>query len=242
MTRAYFRIQEKHPICSKRASYFGNISWFASSTLKNLWKVSVAICKHFMIYRSCLQFLIFSQRFWENLVMVETEIWRFFGLLFQENYKDAITELWNIHKNWKNYVKICPLLLGSKKNFIILRIHFLQKINVGRENTSSQWLISFRKYNPVNCFYKPKETLIISNWRINVINWRTEMMLRKGFYHYEKWKINWKFQHLFKADHSRPSIVPLRVSPRVSVALVFGQPVLHWGHTNAIMCIYGGLD
>ena len=54
MTRAYFRIQEKHPICSKRASYFGNISWFASSTLKNLWKVSVAICKHFMIYRSCL--------------------------------------------------------------------------------------------------------------------------------------------------------------------------------------------
>ena len=220
MTRAYFRIQEKHPICSKRASYFGNISWFASSTLKNLWKVSVAICKYFMIYRSCLQFLIFSQRFWENLVMVETEIWRFFGLLFQENYKDVITELWNVQKNWKNYVKICPLLLGSKKNFIILRIHFLQK---------------------KNCFYKPKETLIIINWRI-VINWRTEMMLRKSFYHYEKWKINWKFQHLFKADHSRPSIVPLRVSPHVSVALVFGQPVLHWGHTNVIMCIYGGLD
>ena len=85
-----------------------------------------------------------------------TEIWRFFGLLFQENYKDVITELWNVQKNWKNYVKICPLLLGSKKNFIILRIHFLQKINVGRENTSSQWLISFRKIQPCKLFLQAK--------------------------------------------------------------------------------------
>ena len=62
--------------------------------------------------------------------------------------------------------KLCkdlPTIVGQQKKFIILRIHFLQKINVGRENTSSQWLISFRKYNPVNCFYKPKETLVIIN-------------------------------------------------------------------------------
>ena len=39
MTRAYFRIQEKHPICSKRASYFGNISCFF-----NLEKSVKSIC------------------------------------------------------------------------------------------------------------------------------------------------------------------------------------------------------
>ena len=39
------------------------------------------------------------------------------------------------------------------------------------------------------------------------------MTLRKGVYLWEKLKISGKFQHLFKADHSRPFIVPLRVSP-----------------------------
>ena len=39
------------------------------------------------------------------------------------------------------------------------------------------------------------------------------MTLRKGVYLWEKLKISGKFQHLFKADHSGPFIVPLRVSP-----------------------------
>ena len=61
------------------------------------------------------------------------------------------------------------------------------------------------------------------------------MTLRKGFHHSEKWKINWKFQHLLKADHSMYSIVPLRVSPPVPVAFVVGRLVLHWQHAHVMM-------
>ena len=50
-----------------------------------------------------------------------------------------------------------------------------------------------------------------------------------------------ELQHLFKADHSWPCIVPFRANPRVPVAFVFGQLVLHEGHARAIMCNYGGL-
>ena len=67
------------------------------------------------------------------------------------------------------------------------------------------------------------------------------MMLRKGVYHWEKWKINWTFQHLFKPNHSRPSIVPITVSLHVPVAFVVGRLVLHWRHTHVIMCNYGGI-
>ena len=50
-----------------------------------------------------------------------------------------------------------------------------------------------------------------------------------------------KFQHLFKADHSRYSIGPARVSPRVPVAFVVDLLVLHWEHAHVMMCDYGGL-
>ena len=56
-------------------------------------------------------------------------------------------------------IKFCkglPTMVGQQKKIIILRVHFLQKINVGRENTSSQWLISFRKIQPCKLFLQAK--------------------------------------------------------------------------------------
>ena len=38
---------------------------------------------------------------------------------------------------------------------------FLQKLNIGRKNTSIQWLIFLRKIQPWNYYYNRKETLII---------------------------------------------------------------------------------
>ena len=46
---------------------------------------------------------------------------------------------------------------------------------------------------------------------------------------------------MFKADHSRPCIVPLRLNPCVPVDIVVCQIVLHWGHTHVIVCDYGGV-
>ena len=46
------------------------------------------------------------------------------------------------------------------------------------------------------------------------------MTPRKGVYHWENQSIHREFQHLQKTDHTRPCIVPLRVSPRVAVAFV----------------------
>ena len=51
------------------------------------------------------------------------------------------------------------------------------------------------------------------------------MTLRKGIYHWENQKIHREFQHLFKVDHSRSCIVPLRESFRVPVAFAVGQPL-----------------
>ena len=56
-------------------------------------------------------------------------------------------------------IKFCkglPTMVGQQKKFIILRILFLQKINVGRENTNSQWLISFWKIQPCKLFLQAK--------------------------------------------------------------------------------------
>ena len=66
-------------------------------------------------------------------------------------------------------------------------------------------------------------------------------MLRKGAYHWENQEIHRESHHLFKTGHSRPCIVPLRVSPCVPVAFVVGQLVLHWGHTHVIICNYRGV-
>ena len=67
------------------------------------------------------------------------------------------------------------------------------------------------------------------------------MMLRKGVYHQKNQEFHIEFQHLFKVDHSSTCTVPLRVSPRVPVAFVVGQLVLHWGLTYAILCNYEGV-
>ena len=44
------------------------------------------------------------------------------------------------------------------------------------------------------------------------------MTPKKVVYHWVNQKIHREFQHLLKADHSRPCIAPLKVSPRVPVA------------------------
>ena len=67
------------------------------------------------------------------------------------------------------------------------------------------------------------------------------MTLGKGVYHSGNQKLHREFQHLFKADYSRPCIILLRVSPRVPVAFAIGPLVLHWGHAHAIMCNCGGV-
>ena len=92
-----------------------------------------------------------------------------------------------------------------------------------------------RKYDPVSSLYKGEDTLIIFN------NLRPVMTLRKGVYHRENQKIHREFKCLFKADHSWPWTVPLKVSSPVPIAFVVGRLVLHWGHKRAIMCNYGGL-
>ena len=63
------------------------------------------------------------------------------------------------------------------------------------------------------------------------------MTIRKGICHWGNQKIPREFQHLFKADHSRSCIVPLRVSFYVPVAFIVGRLVLHLGHTH-LMCNY----
>ena len=70
--RGYFRIRGKHPIYSKRASYFGSISWFDSPTSIKIQSISgnpfkqvIWFANIFMIYCSCLQFLVSFQRSWE---------------------------------------------------------------------------------------------------------------------------------------------------------------------------------
>ena len=54
--------------------------------------------------------------------------------------------------------------------------------------------------------------------------------------------IHLQFQNLFKADHSWPWVVPLRVSPRVPVAFRVDRLVLHRGNTRSIICNYGDLS
>ena len=118
MDRAYFRIQGKHPIYSKRTSYFGNISWFDSSTTikiqsinGNQFKQVPSLQAPFMGYCSCLWF-ISSQRFWESLMMVETED-NFFFLFWR---KLQICH-YQIVKSIKRILKFFfwPPWLGSKK-------------------------------------------------------------------------------------------------------------------------------
>ena len=121
--RAYFRIQGKRRIYSKSSSYFGNINWFDSSTSKiqslsgNRFKQVIWFANSFMVYCSCLQFLISSRRFWENLLVIETNLEK---SLFIFN-KIADTPLWNckIHGNnfEKNKYEGLPIMVGQPKKF-----------------------------------------------------------------------------------------------------------------------------
>ena len=52
------------------------------------------------------------------------------------------------------------------------------------------------------------------------------MMLRKDVYHWENQKIR-GVSAFVQADHPRPCIVPLTISPCVPVAFVVGQLALH---------------
>ena len=72
-------------------------------------------------------------------------------------------------------------------------------------------------------------------------NLRPVMTLWKGVYHREIQKIHYEFRHLPKANHSWSWTLPLSVSPRVPVAFIVGQLVLHWGNTRATVWNYGGL-
>ena len=103
----------------------------------------------------------------------------------------------------------------------------INKINIGRKQSSSQWLIPFRKMRP--CKLSLRRGYFINNLR-------PVMTLWKGVYHQENQKIHQEFQHRFKGNHFWPWKVPPRVSPCVPVAFWVGQLVLHWGHTLTIIC------
>ena len=73
-------------------------------------------------------------------------------------------------KNFEELLKRCfPHGWASKKNLIsktfkapvssFCEYIFLQKINVGRKNTSSQWLICFRKIQPFKSFLQAEKKL-----------------------------------------------------------------------------------
>ena len=113
-------------------------------------------------------------------------------------------------------------------------IIFLEKINIGKKNTSSQWLTPF-KYSSVSYLYKGKETLITFN------NLRPVMTLWECVYHRENQKAHQEFQYLFKINQPWPWTGSLRASPCVVVAFWVGQLVLHREYTCAVMYNYGSL-
>ena len=139
-SRAYFRIQGKHPICVKRASYFGNISSFDYSTSMKIQSTSGSCFKQFiwfantfMVYCSCMQLLISFWRFGEYLMMIETEIQRFFTLFIFKKITHMSVLNCKIHR--KSFEKIC---------------------SAHQENTSSHWIITFRKLQSYNLFLHEK--------------------------------------------------------------------------------------
>ena len=121
--RAYFRIQGKRPICSKSASYFGFVSWSDSSTSMKIQSISgnwfkqvIGSANTFMLYCCCLQFLISSLRFWEYLMMVETEVKRFLTHLFLNKLQICHYRIVKSTKEfWKKIVKVYSPWLGNKK-------------------------------------------------------------------------------------------------------------------------------
>ena len=64
--RAYFRIQEKHPTCSKRASYIRNTSWPDSPRLMKV-SVTIGLSRLSSFHIPSCTFSISSRRFWEYL-------------------------------------------------------------------------------------------------------------------------------------------------------------------------------
>ena len=96
--------------------------WFDSATSKiqsvsgNWFKQIIWFANTFIIYCSCLQFLISSWRFWKYLMMVETEIKRVFTLYFQES-TDMLLPNCKICRNSfeKKKLKVRAPLLGSRK-------------------------------------------------------------------------------------------------------------------------------
>ena len=154
MDRAYFRIQGKHPIYSKRTSYFGNISWFDSSTTIKIQSISgnqfkqvPSLQASFMGYCSCLWF-ISSQRFWE-----------FFLFLFWRKLQICH---YQIVKSIKRILKFFFLatMVGQQKKKLSLEIlkqlfhhseniSFCKKIRVQFDDSS----FAFQHSN--SSFYKP---------------------------------------------------------------------------------------
>ena len=89
---------------------------------------------------------------------------RFFTLFIFNKIRDIPPPNCKIHgKNLIQKIgKVCPLWLGSEKKIdrytsktsvsSFWKYIFWQKIYIGSKNTSSQWLISFRKIQPCKLF------------------------------------------------------------------------------------------
>ena len=144
---------------------FFNLEKSMKTICGNWFKLVIRLANTCMIYRSCLQFLVISQRFWENLMMVETEIWRFFSLHFQKK------------------LQICHYRIAkcTETFWIGLRIHFRKK-DICRKEKHKQSKVNFFQENTTLSIVSTSQRQLI-NWRINIIDWRTKTMLRKGFYH-----------------------------------------------------------
>ena len=126
-------------------------------------------------YPACKQLygILLLLTFSHFLMMVETQIQRFFSLFIFNKIRDIPnTNICTVNP-WKKIVKVDPSWLGSERNLIsrifktpvssLCKSSFCKRINIERKNTRSESLISFRKIQPVSYFYNPAETLIIQS-------------------------------------------------------------------------------
>ena len=155
--RAYFRIQEKHLTCSKRASYIRNTSWPDSPRLMKV-SVTIGLRRLSSFHIPSCTFSISSRRFWEYLDDRRNRNLEIFTL-FSRNWQiPRLTCKMHRKSFFKNSVKVSPPWF-SEGNFRFYRtsktpvLSFceyicLKKKNIERKNTSSQWLVPFREIRP----------------------------------------------------------------------------------------------
>ena len=136
----------------KKTFYFGNISWFGCSTVKKIQSNGGNRFKHVSGLERPSWYIALVSSFLFPLGAFENTWW--WALFIFKKITDMPLLNCKIHR--KNFAKISlPIVFGQRKRLIsriskkpdssFRKYIFLQKMNVGREKTISQWLISFRK-------------------------------------------------------------------------------------------------